>query len=106
MKIAVVGKGGSGKTTTSGVLARTLSRQGQSVIALDCDTNPNLGISLGVGDNETERLAAMRQALDEEDSGEDEHARNWTELIARFGSDAPDGVRLAVVSRIENPEPG
>lgn len=106
MKIAVVGKGGSGKTTTSGVLARTLSRQGQSVIALDCDTNPNLGISLGVGDDETERLVAMRQALDEDDSGEGEHARTWTELIARFGSDAPDGVRLAVVSRIENPEPG
>ncbi len=106
MKIAVVGKGGSGKTTTSGVLARTLSRQGRSVIALDCDTNPNLGISLGVGDGETERLAAMRQALDEEDTGDDEHARTWTELIDRFGNDAPDGVRLAVVSRIENPEPG
>lgn len=106
MKIAVVGKGGSGKTTTSGVLARTLSRQGRSVIALDCDTNPNLGISLGVGDGETERLAAMRQALDEEDTTDDEHARTWTELIDRFGSDAPDGVRLAVVSRIENPEPG
>ena len=106
MKIAVVGKGGSGKTTTSGVLARTLSRHGRSVIALDCDTNPNLGISLGVGDGETERLAAMRQALDEEDTGDDEHARTWTELIDRFGCDAPDGVRLAVVSRIENPDPG
>ena len=106
MKIAVVGKGGSGKTTTSGVLARTLSRQGRSVIALDCDTNPNLGISLGVGDGETERLAAMRQALDDEDTGDDEHARTWSELVDRFGSDAPDGVRLAVVSRIENPEPG
>ncbi len=112
MKIAVVGKGGSGKTTTSGVLARTLSRQGRSVIALDCDTNPNLGISLGLGDGETERLAAMRQsldtlnALDDEGTGTDEHARTWTELVDRFGSDAPDGVRLAVVSRIENPEPG
>ena len=106
MKIAVVVKGGSGKTTTSGVLARTLSRQGRSVIALDCDTNPNLGISLGVGDGETELLAAMRQALDDEDTADGEHARTWSELIDRFGSDAPDGVRLAVVSRIENPEPG
>ncbi|MGI9596660.1 MAG: carbon monoxide dehydrogenase, partial [Acidimicrobiales bacterium] len=35
MKIAVVGKGGSGKTTTSGVLARTLGRDGRRVIALD-----------------------------------------------------------------------
>lgn len=103
MKVAVVGKGGSGKTTTSAVVARTLARHGLSVIALDCDSNPNLGISLGVGDNETERLVAMREALDE---GDEEHAPGWDQLLERFGSDAPDGVRLAVVSRIDNPEPG
>ena len=71
MKLAVVGKGGSGKTTTSSVVARTMARHGLSVVALDCDSNPNLGISLGVGDEETERLVSMRQALDE---GEEEHA--------------------------------
>ena len=102
-KIAVVGKGGSGKTTTAGVLARSLGRRGFSVVALDCDTNPNLGISLGVGDGETERLAGIRQVLDDEGVG---HAPSWDELIERFGSDAPDSVRLAVVSRIDNPEPG
>ncbi len=103
MKLAVVGKGGSGKTTTSAVVARTLARHGHRVVALDCDSNPNLGISLGVGDVETEALASMREALDE---GEEAHAPGWDELLDRFGSDAPDGVRLAVVSRIENPEPG
>ncbi len=103
MRVAVVGKGGSGKTTTSAVVARTLARHGLSVVALDCDSNPNLGISLGVGDFETERLVAMRESLDE---GGEEHAPGWDDLIARFGSDAPDGVRLAVVSRIENPQPG
>jgi CO dehydrogenase maturation factor len=103
VRLAVVGKGGSGKTTTAAVIARTLARRGMSVVALDCDTNPNLGISLGVGDEETERLIAMRQALDE---GQEEHAPTWDELVERFGSDAPDGVRLAVVTRIENPEPG
>lgn len=103
MRVAVVGKGGSGKTTTSAILARTLARQGRRVVALDCDTNPNLGISLGVGDGETERLVAMREQLDE---GEQEHAPSWDELIDRFGTDAPDGVRLAVVTRIQNPEPG
>ena len=103
MKLAVVGKGGSGKTTTSAIVARTLARKGLSVVALDCDSNPNLGISLGVGDQETERLVSMRESLDE---GEEQHAPGWDELIERFGSDAPDGVRLAVVTRIENPEPG
>lgn len=103
MKLAVVGKGGSGKTTTSAIVARTLARNGLSVVGLDCDSNPNLGISLGVGDDETDRLIAMRQALDE---GEEEHAPGWDELLDRFGSDAPDGVRLAVVTKLQNPEPG
>lgn len=104
MKIAVVGKGGSGKTTTSAVLARSLARSGLSVIALDCDTNPNLGISLGIGMTETERLLSMRQGLD--DDGGAEHAPSWESLLDRFGTDGPDGVRLAVVSQIDNPEPG
>lgn len=103
MKIAVVGKGGSGKTTTSAVLARTLARRGLDVVALDCDTNPNLGISLGVGDLETERLLSLREQLDE---GDIEHAANWSEILDRFGVEGPDGVRLGVITRIENPEPG
>nr|MBA3956189.1 AAA family ATPase [Acidimicrobiia bacterium] len=41
MKVAVTGKGGSGKTTTSAILARTLARRGHDVVALDCDSNPN-----------------------------------------------------------------
>lgn len=103
MKLAVVGKGGSGKTTVAAVIARTVARTGAPVVALDCDTNPNLGISLGLGDDETERLIAMRQALDD---GEQDHAPGWDELIDIFGTDAPDGVRLAVVSAIQHPEPG
>ena len=103
MKLAVSGKGGTGKTTIAGTLARCLARQGLRVLAVDCDSNPNLGISLGVGDEETERLVSMRQALDE---GDEAHAPTWDTLLTRYGSDGPDGVRLAVVSRIDNPEPG
>jgi CO dehydrogenase maturation factor len=102
MKIAVVGKGGSGKTTTSAVVARALARRGCRVVALDCDTNPNLGLSLGVGDDETERLVTLRERV-----GEDaEHAPTWAEILDRYGTEAPDGVRLAVITRIDNPEPG
>ncbi len=103
MKIAVVGKGGAGKTTSSAVLARALARRGVSVVALDCDTNPNLGLSLGVGDTETERLVTLREQVDE---GESEHALTWDDILDRYGATAPDGVRLAVITRIENPEPG
>lgn len=103
MKVAVVGKGGSGKTTTSAVLARTFARTGMKTLALDCDTNPNLGLSLGFGEEATEALIGVREAVD---AGEEEHAGSVAELIDRFGVDGPDGVRLAVVSAIENPEPG
>lgn len=102
MKIAVVGKGGSGKTTTSAIVARALGRSGHRVVALDCDTNPNLGLSLGVGDDETERLVTLRETV----SDEAEHAPTWDEILDRYGAAAPDGVRLAVITRIENPEPG
>lgn len=103
MKIAVVGKGGSGKTTTAAVLARLLARRGADVVALDCDPNPNLGISLGFGERRTEELVGIRQALDE---GEQQHAGDAQELLARFGTAGPEGVRFAVVSAIANPEPG
>ncbi|MEO5839028.1 MAG: AAA family ATPase [Acidimicrobiales bacterium] len=103
MKIAVVGKGGSGKTTTAAVIARSLARRGLAVVALDGDTNPNLGLSLGVGVDETQRLVGLRQAVD---AGEAEHATDWESLLRQFGSDAPDGVRFAVVSEIDHPDPG
>ena len=80
MKIAVVGKGGSGKTTTSGVMARSLARAGHKVIGLDCDTNPNLGLSLGVGDTETERLLTLRDQVDE--GGRDHATRGMTSWTA------------------------
>ncbi len=103
MKVAVVGKGGSGKTTTSAVLARTLARGGRTTLALDCDSNPNLGISLGLGEDATERLVSVRDAVD---AGDEQHASTPDDLVERFGTDAPDGVRLAVVTAIQNPEPG
>ena len=96
MKIAVAGKGGSGKTTVSGTIARELARRGHSVLALDADTNPMLGISLGVGPEETYRMLAVRQGLDE---GTVEHEHSVEGLMEAFGTDAPDGVRLVVALR-------
>jgi CO dehydrogenase maturation factor len=103
MKIAVIGKGGSGKTTSASVVARTLARQGIPVIALDGDTNANLGISLGLGLEATEQLVSLRERLD---LGQEEHAGGIDTLLERFGTRAPDGVRLAVVTQIQSPEPG
>ena len=103
MKIAVAGKGGSGKTTVAGTVARALAGAGHDVLALDADTNPMLGSSLGVGPERADALVAARQALDE---GEREHAPDCEQIVQEFGTDAPDGVRLVVVSRIDQADPG
>lgn len=106
MKIAVVGKGGSGKTTVAAILARSLAAQGREVIALDCDTNPNLGLSLGFGLERSSELAAIRQSMDEEAPDAAVHAATAAELLTRFGDVGPDGLRLAVVNKIEKADPG
>ncbi|MBO0824382.1 MAG: ATP-binding protein [Actinobacteria bacterium] len=47
MKIAFVGKGGSGKTTLSSLFVRHLAAQGLPVVAIDADINQHLAEALG-----------------------------------------------------------
>lgn len=47
MRIAFVGKGGSGKTTSAAVFALYLAAQGRPVLAIDADINQHLGQALG-----------------------------------------------------------
>lgn len=47
MKIAVVGKGGSGKSTVSWLLATQAANEGSRVLAVDADYNMDLAYSLG-----------------------------------------------------------
>jgi CO dehydrogenase maturation factor len=103
MKIVVAGKGGVGKTTVAGTLARLLARDGGDVLALDCDANPMLGVSLGAGAERTDLLVGVRQGLD---AGETEHQPTVQGMVETFGVDAPDGVRLVVASRIDKADPG
>ncbi len=105
MKIAVAGKGGAGKTTVSGTVARAFARAGHPVIAVDADVNPMLGISLGLGMDATESLAALRQDLDHGDGGH-EHVATVEAMLERYGADAPDGVRVVVASRVDRPDSG
>jgi CO dehydrogenase maturation factor len=53
MKIAVAGKGGTGKTTICTLLARVLEAGGRDVIAVDADSNSNFAYALGVPSPET-----------------------------------------------------
>ncbi|KOG42892.1 ATP-binding protein [Streptomyces resistomycificus] len=50
MRIAFVGKGGSGKTTLSALFTRHLARSGAPVLAIDGDINQHLAEALGQDD--------------------------------------------------------
>jgi len=48
MKIAVAGKGGSGKTLVAGCLSFLFARAGHTTLAIDADSAPNLAFLLGL----------------------------------------------------------
>ncbi|MEU8029600.1 ATP-binding protein [Streptomyces sp. NPDC049099] len=52
MRVAFVGKGGSGKTTLSALFSRHLARSGAPVVAIDGDINQHLAYSLGLDEGE------------------------------------------------------
>ncbi len=63
MKIAFVGKGGSGKTTLSSLFIRHLAAVGAPVVAVDADINQHLGAALGLAEDEAAALPAMGERL-------------------------------------------
>ncbi|MFI5632189.1 ATP-binding protein [Streptomyces sp. NPDC051664] len=63
MKIAFVGKGGSGKTTLSSLFIRHLAANEAHVVAVDADINQHLGAALGLDDKEAAALPAMGAQL-------------------------------------------
>lgn len=64
MKIAFVGKGGSGKTTLSSLFIRHLAAVGSPVVAVDADINQHLGVALGLTDEQSQQLPAMGDHMD------------------------------------------
>ncbi|MFI6337798.1 ATP-binding protein [Streptomyces sp. NPDC050535] len=63
MKIAFVGKGGSGKTTLSSLFIRHLAASGAPVVAVDADINQHLGAALGLDESVAAGLPAMGERL-------------------------------------------
>ncbi|WP_329396575.1 ATP-binding protein [Streptomyces lydicus] len=59
MKIAFVGKGGSGKTTLSSLFIRHLAAARIPVVAVDADINQHLGAALGLDEAAAAALPAM-----------------------------------------------
>lgn len=68
MKIAVTGKGGVGKTTLAGTMARILSARGMKVLAIDADPDSNLGSAVGIAKerlNGVTPVAEMTRLIEE-----------------------------------------
>ncbi|MFE5328635.1 ATP-binding protein [Embleya sp. NPDC056575] len=63
MKIAFVGKGGSGKTTLSSLFIRHLVAAGRPVVAVDADINQHLGAALGLDEQAAAAMPAMGARL-------------------------------------------
>lgn len=96
MRVAFVGKGGSGKSLIAGTLARMLARRGDRVLALDMDSVPGLALALGMrGDTHgpPERLAERR-------------GDEWVVetppavIVTQNAGTAPDGVLLLTLGKL------
>ena len=68
MKVAITGKGGVGKTTLSSTLARLYADEGRTVLAADVDPDANLGLALGLTQDEVDAIvpiSKMRTLVEE-----------------------------------------
>jgi CO dehydrogenase maturation factor len=101
LRLALIGKGGAGKTVLSSTLARTLARRGRKVFAADLDTCPGLAFSLGVPVTEA---GLPDEALEEQPNA----PYGWQlaagltpdEAVERFGAEGPDGIRFLGLGKI------
>ncbi|HSH62073.1 MAG TPA: AAA family ATPase [Acidimicrobiales bacterium] len=103
MRIAVTGKGGSGKSTIAGTLARHVARSGRPVVAVDADPNPNLGVSIGMSQESVETMRPILNALLDSGHTHNDPMPDPDELLTRFGLSGPDGIVLVATGKIERP---
>jgi CO dehydrogenase maturation factor len=98
VKVAVAGKGGSGKTSISGTMARILARDGHSVLAIDCDSNPNLALTLGIPAERMDDVPTLTRDLLRRTDGGAELTATLDEICESHSMAGPDGVTLLVMA--------
>ena len=98
MKLAVAGKGGSGKTSISGTMARLLARQGHKVLAIDGDSNPNLALTLGIPAERMSDVPTLPRDLIQRTETGVELTKSLDEICESHSLPGPDGVTLLVMA--------
>lgn len=98
LRLAVVGKGGAGKTIISATIARTLARRGRRVLLLDHDPAPGISTSLGVAGADEPLLNA---AMENYEGRRYRFVEGLDPIGAaqRFAIDGPDGIRVLQVGK-------
>jgi len=103
MKIAITGKGGVGKTTLAGTLARLLAQDGMDVLAIDADPDMNLASALGI-DEPPAPLTEYEDFIDERSGGPAGIFKlnpKVDDVVGRFGVVGPDGVRMLAMGTVD-----
>jgi len=109
MKVAVSGKGGVGKTFIAGGLARGFFERGFKTMAIDADSSPNLGLTLGLSAEETRKIVPISENKELVDSKTSTgysgvYNLNFTvdDIVKQYSVVTPLGVSLIVMGTVQS----